>query len=228
MEFMEKAEFNFKSLQKVFESHADRQTANGQKVYLKNQFEFLGIKTPLRRQVQKPFLKKEWVNSNAKRKEVMEILWGAAEREYQYFGQELILLAVKNFDRSEIGLIENMIIRKSWWDTVDFLATKLAARYFLLYPEEIQSTVNRWLSGGNRWLIRSAILFQLHYKKKTDTQLLAYIILSQQGSKEFFINKAIGWALRQYSRTNPQWVHAFIASHELDPLSKREGGRLLG
>lgn len=218
---------DFNSLQKTFQSQADPETAAGQKAYMKNRFDFHGIKTPLRRKIQKPFLKKEIVTHSAQRKEVIENLWSAREREYQYFAQELIFTVRKKLEKEEITLIEKMVTQKSWWDTVDFIATKLAAQYFISYPEAIFPKINQWLESDNIWLIRTAILFQLHYKEKTDTELLAYIIESQYGSKEFFINKAIGWVLRQYSRTNPDWVRSFIESHDLHPLSKREGGRLL-
>ncbi len=218
---------DFNSLQKTFQAHADPKTAAGQKAYMKNRFDFLGIKTPLRRKIQKPFLKKEFVTDPAQRKEVIENLWSAREREYQYFAQELIFTVRKKLEKEEITLIEKMVTQKSWWDTVDFIATKLAAQYFISYPEAIIPKINQWLESDNIWLIRTAILFQLHYKEKTDTELLAFIIKCQHGSKEFFINKAIGWVLRQYSRTNPDWVRSFIESHDLHPLSRREGGRLL-
>ena len=218
---------NLNSLQETFQAHADPKTAAGQKAYMKNRFEFLGIKTPLRRKIQKPFLKKEFVADPAQRKEVIENLWSDPEREYQYFAKELIFAVRKELEKEEITLIEKMVTQKSWWDTVDFIATKLAAQYFISYPEAIIPKINQWLESNNIWLIRTAILFQLHYKEKTNTELLAYIIESQYGSKEFFINKAIGWVLRQYSRTNPDWVRSFIESHDLHPLSRREGGRLL-
>lgn len=187
----------------------------------------MGIKTPVRRQLQKPFLKKEFVADPARRKEVIDTLWSVQEREFQYFAQELIFTVKKKLEKEEIILIEKMVTQKSWWDTVDFIATKLAAQYFISYPEAIIPKINQWLESDNIWLIRTAILFQLHYKEKTDIELLACIIESQYGSKEFFINKAIGWVLRQYSRTNPDWVRSFIESHDLHPLSRREGGRLL-
>lgn len=220
-----KLDLNF--LQETFQGHADPKTAAGQKAYMKNHFEFLGIKTPVRRQLQKPFLKKEFVADPARRKEVIDTLWSVQEREFQYFAQELIFTVKKKLEKEEIILIEKMVTQKSWWDTVDFIATKLAAQYFINYPEAIIPKIYQWLESDNIWLIRTAILFQLHYKEKTDIELLACIIESQYGSKEFFINKAIGWMLRQYSRTNPDWVRSFIESHDLQPLSRREGGRLL-
>jgi len=215
------------SLQKTFEAHANPQTAAGQKAYLKNHFEFLGIKTPIRREIQKPFLQKAFVAENAQRRDVVDVLWSMPEREYQYFAQELIFTARKKIEKGELDLIEKMVTQKSWWDTVDFIATKLAAQYFILYPDSIYPTIDRWLQSDNIWLIRTAILFQLHYKEKTNTDLLSTILLSQPGSKEFFINKAIGWALRHYSRTNPTWVRSFLETYDLHPLSRREGGRLL-
>jgi 3-methyladenine DNA glycosylase AlkD len=88
--------------------------------------------------------------------------------------------------------------------------------------------VDQWIASDNMWLQRCPILFQLKYKEHLDTELLSHVIESLIPSEEFFINKAIGWVLRQYSRTNPQWVTAFVASHELSALSQKEALRLMG
>ena len=120
-----------------------------------------------------------------------------------------------------------MVTHNSWWDTVDIIAVKLIGEYFKKYPEEIKPAVKRWLDSRNIWLQRCAILFQLHYKKAIDTEMLTQVIHSLLGSKEFFINKAIGWILREYGKTNPEWVLDFVDKTELHPLSKREAIRRL-
>lgn len=120
-----------------------------------------------------------------------------------------------------------MITHQSWWDTVDFIATKLLGAYFKTYPEEKEKYVNKWLKSNNIWLQRSALLFQLKYKTDLDTVLLSCTITSLLGSKEFFINKAIGWVLREYSKSNPEWVIDFVNENHLTALSKREALRLV-
>ncbi|TVR79643.1 MAG: DNA alkylation repair protein [Saprospirales bacterium] len=210
-------------LKRIFQSKSDPATASGQEAYMKNHFPFFGIKTPVRRQFQKPILKIIKAESALKRSELIKELWMLPQREFQYFGQELVFEKRRQIEPDEIDLIKYMVANKSWWDTVDYIASKIAGHYFMKYPEKIQTTTRNWIQSGNIWLIRTAILFQLHYKEKTDTQLLEEIIKSQVGTEEFFINKAIGWVLRQYSRTNPHWVRSFADRTELHPLSRREG-----
>ena len=120
-----------------------------------------------------------------------------------------------------------MLTHNSWWDTVDFIAPKLIGAYFVSFPDQRDAYVNKWLLSKNIWLQRSCIIFQLLRKEKTDTEFLEKIINSLLGSKEFFINKAIGWALRDYSRTDAEWVKHFASKTDVHPLSKREALRLL-
>ena len=120
-----------------------------------------------------------------------------------------------------------MVTHKSWWDTVDFIAVKLMGAYFITYPDQKKVCISKWLKSNNIWLQRSALLFQLKYKSAIDTQLLSSSINYLLGSKEFFINKAIGWILREYSRTNPIWVMAFVDKTALSNLSKKEALRLI-
>ena len=108
-----------------------------------------------------------------------------------------------------------------------FIAVNLLGSYFKKYPEQIEIYVEKWLKSNNIWLQRSAVLFQLKYKQQLDTELLSYVINNLLGSKEFFINKAIGWILREYGKTNPKWVLEFIDKTTLSNLSRREAVRLL-
>lgn len=210
-----------------FKRNANAAIAAGQKAYMKDQFEFYGIKTPLRRKIQQPFLDKRYLPSKTNLENTVKSLWLKPEREYQLFAQELTEKYVKKFEENDIALLEWMVVHKSWWDTVDFIATHLMGAYFKLYPSQIKKYVNKWLASKNIWLQRSAILFQLKYKNKIDTVLLASVINSLLGSKEFFINKAIGWILREYSRINPKWVIDFTNKAALHNLSRREALRLM-
>lgn len=198
-----------------------------QKEYVRNQFEFYGLKTDERREMQKPFFIKEYLPNKIELDEIVKTLWGKPQREYQHFSQELVFKYIKQFEKKDIKLLEFMVTHKSWWDTVDYIANKLMGAYFKIYPEQIDGYITKWLKSNNIWLQRSALLFQLKYKKDLDTKILSYSINSLLGSKEFFINKAIGWVLREYSRTNPKWVTEFVNKTELSTLSKKEALRLL-
>lgn len=198
-----------------------------QRTYLRNQFEFYGLTTAKRREIQKPFLIKQYLPEKKESEEIVKELWIKPQREYQYFAQELAFKYVKQIEEKDIQLFEFMVMHKSWWDTVDFIANKLIGQYFKVYPEQKVKYVHKWLESNNIWLQRSALLFQLKYKKDLDHDLLSSTINSLLNSKEFFINKAIGWVLREYSRTNPNWVIDFVNKTELSPLSKKEALRLI-
>ena len=216
-----------KTLRCSFEENANAILAEKQEAYLRNQFKCYGITTVDRRKIQKPFLVKEFLPRKENLKGIVEQLLSFPEREYHYFTQELVFKYVKQLKQEDISLLEYMVLQNSWWDTVDFIANKLIGTYFKMYPQEIIFYTDKWLASGNIWLQRSAILFQLKYKRDLDTILLSKIIVSLEGSNEFFINKAIGWILREYSRTNPQWVVDFVAKTNLASLSKKEALRLL-
>jgi len=210
-----------------FKKQTDSKIAAEQKAYLRDQFEFYGIKTPKRREIQKPFLIKQFLPSKKNAFKITELLWHKPQRDYHYFAQELLFKYHQHFEKKDITIFEFMAVHNSWWDTVDFIATKLMGTYFKKFPENRKIYVEKWLKSNNIWLQRSALLFQLKYKERLDTQVLAAAINSLIGSKEFFINKAIGWVLREYSRTNPQWVLDFVYNTNLHSLSRREALRLL-
>jgi 3-methyladenine DNA glycosylase AlkD len=123
--------------------------------------------------------------------------------------------------------MEYIIENKSWWDTVDFIAKKLVGRYFIEYPEYRDEFIEKWLKSDNIWLQRTTILFQLAYKEETDVKLLFDIIKKLKDIDEFFIQKAIGWSLREYSRTDPDKVEKFIKENDLSNLSSKEGMRII-
>ena len=122
-----------------------------------------------------------------------------------------------------IKTIEYLIVTKSWWDTVDSLAGGTVGFHFKRFPDVREKYLAKWRSSENFWLRRTTILFQLNYKEETDFDLLCDIIRENLGSKEFFINKAIGWALRQHARVDSKAVKKFVmTTKELNPLSRRE------
>ncbi len=219
---------NYVSLLEIeFEKNSNPEVAIGQKAYMKNNFEFYGIKTPVRRKIQKPFMSQMQLPQKNDLEKIIKILWKKPEREFQYFAQELTEKYTKQFDKRDIKLFEYMIVHKSWWDSIDFIAPKLVGEYFKLYPGQRNTCIEKWLVSDNIWLQRSSVLFQLNYKNELDTEFISYIINSLLGSKEFFINKAIGWILRQYSKTNPDWVIDFTNNTRLNKLSYKEALRLI-
>ncbi len=210
-----------------FHNNENPKIAIGQKWYMKNKFEFLGLTSPIRKNLQKPFLVKNHLPPKENLEELIKALWQKPEREFQYFAQELLQKYTRQYDIQDISLFEYLITHKSWWDTVDFLASNILGPYFLRFPKQKDVYVKKWISSNEMWLQRSALLFQLKYKNEVDTNLLSYSINSLLGSKEFFINKAIGWSLRQYGKYNPEWVVDFSNNTPLENLSRREALRII-
>ena len=215
------------SLEQQFSKASNAEIAQQQKAYMKDQFEYFGIKAPDRKEILKPYFLKNQLPVKESLPQLIQQLWSKPQREYQYFGQELLYRYRRQFIEEDIDLLQFMIVNKSWWDTVDYIAAKLLGSYFEIFPEGRSGYVQQWLATDNIWLMRSSILFQLKYRDRLDTDLLAQVIQSLLGSKEFFINKAIGWTLREYSKTDPKWVTSFVESNPLHPLSRKEAMRLI-
>ena len=214
-------------LETDFRQQADRNIAINQEAYLQNQFELYGLPTPLRKEIQKPFLLKENLPNKKELPHIITELWSKPQREFQYFAIDLNRKYLKKIEFQDIELFELMITNKSWWDTVDLIATNLVGAYFKLFPEQIIPVTKKWMNSDNMWLQRTCLIFQLKYKEEIDTDLLTDYILQLKDTKEFFINKAIGWILREYTRKNPEWVIDFVNKHELSNLSKREALKLI-
>lgn len=211
-----------------FRTHSHPEKANAMSAYMKNRYPFLGIQTPERNRLLKTFLQAHGRPKNEQQLEqIVKLLWEQPEREFQNVAMSFLDARGKRTEESRIKLLESLIIDKSWWDTVDFLAGNLSGSYLTHYPEQIESYPDRWIRSSNLWLRRSALLFQLQYKDRTDEERLFRYIRMCSHEKEFFIAKAIGWALRQYAKVNPDAVLAFAANESLQPLSRREALKLL-
>ena len=212
-----------------FSANSNPAIAAGAKAYLRNQFDFYGLQTPLRRAVIKEVFIKYKINSEAELIACATEIWEQPDRECQYVAIELLAKYKKLWTIDIIHLFDYLIITKSWWDSVDTIFSLLLAPYFKLFPQQISPITGRWnKAADNFWLQRCSIMFQKPYKKDTDTALLKQYILNCSHSKEFFIQKAIGWALREYAKTNPDWVKDFVANNKLAPLSVREALKHLG
>jgi 3-methyladenine DNA glycosylase AlkD len=194
--------------------------------YMRNICPFLGITKPLRAMLQKPFLKEAAKTHTAVDWEFINKCW-ALEREFQYLALDYIRTVAKLLTIKDIPYLKRLALTKSWWDTIDVL-DRIIGGIALAYPA-VNEILLQWSVDDNFWLRRIAIDHQLNRKDKTDTALLEIIIINNFGQKEFFINKAIGWSLREYSKTNKEWVRAFISRHRdrMSKLSVREASKYI-
>lgn len=210
------------SLKTLFEQNANPVQAAPMKKYMRDQFEYLGIKTPQNAALQKEFYKQNGLPQFSDLDEILRGLWSLPQREFQYVGMGLLGKFEKQLPAEFIDTVEYLIVTKSWWDTVDLIASHSVGTQFKRFPKVREKSLKKWRKSKNLWLRRTAILFQLGYKKETDFALLTEIICENLNSDEFFINKAIGWALRQYAYTDPIAVKKFVKATPLHPLSRRE------
>ena len=210
------------SLKTLFEHNANPAQAGPMKKYMRDQFEYLGIKTPQLRELMKQFLAENGSPPINDLDTILRDLWSLPQREFQYAATGLLSRSEKQLPARFIKTIEYMIVTKSWWDTVDTISGGTLGVHFKRFPEVREKYLSKWRLSDNFWLRRAAILFQLNYKKETDFDLLCEIIRENLDSQEFFINKAIGWSLRQYARIDPKAVKKFVKSTPLHPLSRRE------
>ena len=209
-----------KAITEALRDLADADNAFKMRKYMRDKYPFLGVNKPERQEVFKHLYKQ--YGSSQDWFDISSELFAMPEREFQYVAMEYVKQAKKSWDTRLPALFEQWVGEESWWDVVDFLAPQILGPYFLQFPAERDVWIQRWMNSGNFWLQRFCLVFSLGYKDKTDVVLLAKNIQALSYSKEFFIQKAIGWALRQYARTDPDWVREFVANNALAPLSKRE------
>ncbi len=201
-------------------SASNPELAEGMAAYMKGHFSYLGIKKPLRAEKTATQIR-SFEGSIDDLFEAVFLLWELEEREFQYVAMELLERYKRLLKPEHLPHLKSLIVSKSWWDTVDKLSTNIIG-FIILKNPELKSEVFLWGDEKNMWLQRCSILFQLSFKGKTDKELLTAAIERHRGSKEFFLQKAIGWSLRQYARTDARWVLKFVEEIPLAPLSKRE------
>ncbi len=217
-----------KEIEMHFRKECNREFAVPMENYMKNNFSFLGIKTEKRRAIVKLVYEHHKTEIKLNFRTIAWELFQMNEREFHQTAIDLLIKEIKkNYAKDDINLIEKFIITNSWWDSVDTLSKYLLGGYLQQFPSEIFKVIERFSNANNMWLNRSAILFQLSYKEKTNFDILKSECEKHKHSNEFFIQKAIGWALRDYSRFNPSNVIDYVNSTNLKPLSKREALRLL-
>jgi 3-methyladenine DNA glycosylase AlkD len=215
----------------IYGAAADPEEAGPMRAYMRDAFPFLGIKTPRRRELGKQILRGLPAPTEVDLRAVALTCWAQPAREYQYFAVDWLVRHARLPGPGFLTTAETLITTRSWWDTVDLLATRVVGNIVARNREPsgpAVSTMDKWAADNNMWLARTAILHQLHYNEKTDTDRLFGYCTALAGHRDFFIRKAIGWALRHYARTDPQAVRGFVeATPELSGLSVREATKHL-
>jgi 3-methyladenine DNA glycosylase AlkD len=215
-------------LEKNFREASCPLLAKKQSDYLRNLFPFFGITKPQMRLLGKAWVKSIYLKNQKELKSMVRELWHKNEREFHYAAVELIKHNKKLHSVDFLESYEMMIRQQSWWDTVDDIASNLVGNHLKSYPELIKK-MDLWIDDENFWIRRTALLFQLKYKDLTDEKRLFSYCQKRMREKEFFIRKAIGWSLREHSKTHPKSVKNFIHTHRdhLSPLSFKEASKYL-
>ena len=217
---------DFNKLYEEMIQHKNEEQARQMSKYMLNKFEYIGIKTPERREIFKNFFK-EYKNGEKIDWEFVNKCWENKYREFQYVGADYLKNMKDKLTIDDIPKLKQLILKKSWWDTIDNLDMTIGA--LALKDSNVNKILLEWSLDENIWLRRIAIDHQLLRKEKTNTVLLEKILKNNLGQNEFFINKAIGWALRDYSKTNPEWVKNFIEKNKekMAKLSIKEASKYL-
>jgi 3-methyladenine DNA glycosylase AlkD len=212
----------------TFAAAGDPKRAADMRRYMRDQFAFFGVATPERRAITKRILEPLGPPSALDLEAIGPLAWTADERELQYAAVDMLVRHVKLARPQLLDVVAELVTTKSWWDTVDALAANVVGPLVRRHPELVD-TLDGWIAGDELWLARAAILHQLGFKADTDVDRLFRYSLAWASHPDFFARKAIGWALRQYARTNPDAVRRFIAEHAdvLSPLTVREASKHL-
>lgn len=216
----------YPSIITTFGSHADADLQLKMEAYMRDQFKFFGIKSPLRKEISKTFFKDIKKLSKEEAWTLFDQLWHQPQRELKYLAQELFFKVAKMHinEEKDIRFLEKLVLHESWWDTIDFIAPKLMKIYFDKFPETRNTKVDEWIESDNIWLQRCAILIHLKQKANLDADYLFATILRLNKTDEFFIDKAIGWALRENAKHQGALILDFVKTNEknLSKLSFKE------
>ena len=217
---------DFNKLYEEMIQHKNEEQARQMSKYMLNKFEYIGIKTPERRKIFKNFFS-EYKNEEKIDWEFVNNCWENKYREFQYVAADYLKNKKDKLTIDDIPNLKQLILKKSWWDTIDNLDMTIGA--LALKDSNMNKILLEWSIDENIWLRRIAIDHQLLRKEKTNTELLEKVLENNLGQVEFFINKSIGWALRDYSKTNPEWVKNFIEKNKekMAKLSIREASKYL-
>lgn len=217
----------FENLEAWMIDKGDPDTAIQQSKYMKNNFEFIGMKAKIWMGHLRNFYKANGYPKDDQLPQFTEMCYGSPYREIHYCCIETVQRRLKHQSQDFIDTLKWMVVTNSWWDSVDWLAGLIGA-HLKRFPQLQPLTTDSFNQSDNMWLIRVSIIFQLKYKDDVDFEKLTTYILNHVDSHEFFIRKAQGWALRQYSKFQPELVSDFVEAHpELSGLTKREASKYL-
>lgn len=205
------------------ETRRERERAMAMAAYMRGQFSFLGVPAPQRAAAYREVTSDLIAPTEQDLTAIVLSCWQRPEREYQYFATALLRAHAGVVSAGFLPTVERLITTRSWWDTVDELAQHVVGPLVAAHPD-LRADMDRWIDAEDCWLARSAILHQLRYRDRTDAETLFAYCLKRARDTEFFIRKAIGWALREYSKSDPDAVLRFVVAHAglLSGLSKRE------
>ena len=208
------------------EENRNELLAESMSKYMQDKFRFLGVRGATRTEIYNKYFP-DARKSKAIDWDFIENCWNKEEREFQYVVVYYLKAMQRFLKREDISRLKYLIVTKSWWDTVDLLAKVVGS--LVIRIEGYDQIMLEWSKDSNIWLRRVAILYQLSLKDKVDEQILDNILVNNLGDNEFFINKAIGWALRDYSKFNPEWVREFIKKNKdnMANLSIREASKYI-
>ncbi|OAZ05113.1 DNA alkylation repair protein [Flavobacterium succinicans] len=216
------------ALEKEFTALANTAQSMAMEAYMKNNFQFFGIPMPQRRVILKSVSAAHSDSIKTNTRTLAFQLYEKPQREFHYCALELLIQnCSKKLVLDDIHWIEKLLLTHSWWDSVDTISKYLLGRYLVQFPEQKNKVIENFSKSSNIWLNRSTLLFQLDYKKNTNFSILEAVCEHFKESNEFFIQKAMGWALREYSKINPIAVQNYVLSTNLKPLSKKEALRII-
>ncbi len=218
----------FEKVQIAFQKAANTDKASAMEAYMKYQFQYLGIQKPIRAELTRSLFNQFNKPTLETCEELVPMLWDLPIREYHYFAMECLFHQRKQFNEHHLVLFEELMLKHSWWDTIDFISPVLTASVCQKYPELLSPTALRWNYNSNFWLQRASILIQLKYKKETNIELQFQLIQNRMNEKKFFIRKAIGWSLRELAKSFPKKVVLFVENNPISNLSRREALKHLG
>ncbi|MFI8206928.1 DNA alkylation repair protein [Streptomyces sp. NPDC085937] len=213
----------------AYASAADPARADAMRAYMKDAAPFLGLATPARRALSRTVEAGLPRPSEADCTAVALRCWDLPEREYHYFAVDYLRKHVRRCSSGFLPVTRHLVTTVPWWDTVDLLAAHVVGALVAADPA-LTAVTDRWSADEDLWLVRTALLHQLRYKERTDAERLFGYCLAQSGHPDFFVRKAIGWALREYARTDPDAVRGFLMreGHRFAPLSVREALKNIG
>lgn len=203
---------------------ADPERALAMAAYMNSAMPYLGVAMPQVRKITATAAKSfPFQDADELRTTAQELWRGAQFREERYAAAALTGLKLAKGKLSFLPFYCEIVSTGAWWDHVDDIAHRIS-ELLLAHPGQMKPQIRRWSKDSNRWFRRLALISQLQAKENTDLALLVYVINADLVDQEFFVRKAIGWALRDYAKTDPEWVQQFVRTHqaELSPLSRRE------